>query len=236
VHLSTLVQKEFLHLFAEISVIAIKLDTIVSCFFRGLSFHEDMNFVAIDFETANSNRSSVCAIGIAMVHNGELLDTTRILIKPVPNYYDSFNSTLHGINDGLTRKEPTFQDQWADLKEYFEGMPIVAHDAAFNCGALRAALDYYELEYPNVEYHCTYQLAKATLNLQAHTIDFVAKYFDIELHHHEAESEARAAALVAIRLCEKHQVNSLEELTAKLGFKPGKIMRNTRSLRPYSKR
>ena len=83
-----------------------------------------MNFVAIDFETANSNRSSICALGVAMVHNGELLDTAHFLIKPVPNYYDSFNSQLHGIRDKHTRDLPTLKEQWADLREFFEGLIV----------------------------------------------------------------------------------------------------------------
>ncbi len=177
-----------------------------------------MNFVAIDFETANSNRSSICALGVAMVHNGELLDTAHFLIKPVPNYYDSFNSQLHGIRDKHTRDLPTLKEQWADLREFFEGLPIVAHNASFDCSALRAALDFDNLEYPNVDYHCTFQLAKASLPLQAHSLDYVARHFKIELDHHQAESDARAAALVAIRLCEKHKVNSLEELSTSLGI------------------
>ncbi len=195
-----------------------------------------MNFVAIDFETANSNRSSICALGVAMVHNGELLDTAQFLIKPVPNYYDSFNSQLHGIRDKHTRDLPTLKEQWADLREFFEGLPIVAHNASFDCSALRAALDFDNLEYPNVDYHCTFQLAKASLPLQAHSLDYVARHFKIELDHHQAESDARAAALVAIRLCEKHKVNSLEELSTSLGFKTGKILRDNRSYKPFSRR
>ena len=33
------------------------------------------DFAAIDFETANNERSSVCSVGIVIVRNGEIVDT-----------------------------------------------------------------------------------------------------------------------------------------------------------------
>ena len=34
------------------------------------------NFAAIDFETANQQRTSVCSVGIVIVMDGEIVDTT----------------------------------------------------------------------------------------------------------------------------------------------------------------
>ena len=47
-----------------------------------------MEFVAIDFETANYKRSSICSIGIAIVENGHLVKSFSQLIKPIPNYFE----------------------------------------------------------------------------------------------------------------------------------------------------
>ena len=44
-------------------------------------------FAALDFETANQYRSSVCSIGLVFVENNEIVDTYYQLIKPAPNYY-----------------------------------------------------------------------------------------------------------------------------------------------------
>ena len=41
-----------------------------------------MNWVAIDFETANAKRSSACALGIAIVENGRIIKRASWLIKP----------------------------------------------------------------------------------------------------------------------------------------------------------
>ena len=195
-----------------------------------------MNFIAIDFETANSNRSSICSMGIAIVENSKLLNTEHILIKPTPNYYDGFNSCLHGIDDSLTKDKETFLQQWKELKKYFHNQTIVAHNAAFDCSALRSTLDCYKLSYPDLDYHCTYRLSQETLNLTNYKLDEVSRYFNIKLKHHNAESDAVASALIALRLCEKFNASCLKELSTGLGFKVGKIMSDPKAYRPFSKR
>ena len=45
------------------------------------------NFAAIDFETANQQRTSVCSVGIVIVRNGEIVDSYYSLIKPEPEYF-----------------------------------------------------------------------------------------------------------------------------------------------------
>jgi DNA polymerase III subunit epsilon len=196
-----------------------------------------MNFIAIDFETANSNRSSICSLGVAIVEDGKLVETTEILIRPTPDYYDGFNTALHGISDQHTRDKGSFLEQWQRLRVYFDGMTIVAHNAAFDCSALRAVLDAAVLDYPDFDYHCTWRLAQKTLtHLPNHKLDMVSRHFNIKLKHHNAESDAQAAALIAIKLCEMHEADSLETLSTNLGFKIGKIMGVTNSYKPFSKR
>ena len=42
------------------------------------------NFAAIDFETANGQRSSVCSVGVVVVRGGLITDTFYSLIRPTP--------------------------------------------------------------------------------------------------------------------------------------------------------
>ena len=195
-----------------------------------------MNFIAIDFETANSNRSSICSVGIAIVKNGKLLGTEHIYVKPTPNYYDSFNICLHGICDSDLKNEKTFKQQWKDLKKYFHNKTIIAHNASFDCSVLRYTLYEAALAYPDLDYHCTLMLAKETLSLANHTLADVSNHFKIKLNHHNAESDAQAAAIIALKLCEKFKASSLEQLSTSFGFKVGKIVSQTKTYRPFSKR
>ncbi len=55
------------------------------------------DFAAIDFETANNERSSVCSVGVVIVRDGEITDTFYSLIQPEPNYYNYWCQRVHGL-------------------------------------------------------------------------------------------------------------------------------------------
>ena len=59
-------------------------------------FQKMTDFAAIDFETANGRRTSVCSVGVVVVRDGEVVDTFYSLICPRPNFYSRF-TTAHGI-------------------------------------------------------------------------------------------------------------------------------------------
>ena len=52
------------------------------------------DFAAIDFETANNERSSVCSVGVVIVRNNEIVDSFYSLIQPEPNYYNYGSSDI----------------------------------------------------------------------------------------------------------------------------------------------
>ena len=97
------------------------------------------DFIAIDFETANQEPSSVCSVGVVMVRNGEIVDSFYSLIQPEPNYYNYWCKRVHGISQSETDDAPVFSKVWQQLEEriievYFEGLelddiryPIVPH-------------------------------------------------------------------------------------------------------------
>ena len=75
------------------------------------------NFVAIDFETANGSRSSVCSVGVIVVQNGEITDSFYSLIHPAPNYYASFCQEVHGLGYDDTDNAPDFPDVWEQVEK-----------------------------------------------------------------------------------------------------------------------
>ena len=85
------------------------------------------NFVAIDFETANFEKSSVCSVGICIVQNGEIVDNYYSLIRPVPNYYCQRCQEVHGLGPSDTNDAPEFPEVWAEaidrVKQYFPNFP-----------------------------------------------------------------------------------------------------------------
>ena len=93
-----------------------------------------MDYVAIDFEPANSQRSSPCAVGVVVVKGGEVTEKFYTLIKPMDCRFDGFNIGIHGITPEDVENEPEFPEIWPDLKPFLESDTVIAHNAGFDMG------------------------------------------------------------------------------------------------------
>ena len=96
------------------------------------------DFAAIDFETANNERSSVCSVGIVIVRGGEIMDKFYSLIKPEPEYYNYWCSQVHGLCADDTEDAPIFPEVWKLIEPKIAGLPLVAHNKAFDESCLKA--------------------------------------------------------------------------------------------------
>lgn len=160
------------------------------------------SFVALDFETANQHRSSVCSIGLVFVENGIVVDKYYELIKPVPNFYSYWNTQVHGLLAEDTQYAAEFPELWQDLSKRLKNMPLVAHNSVFDEGCLKAVLETYQLPLHQNPFFCTYRKSKALFpHLPNHRLPTVSKYlgFDLE-NHHNALADAEACAHIAMRV------------------------------------
>lgn len=157
------------------------------------------DFAAIDFETANNSRSSVCSVGIIIVRGGEIVDKFYSLIKPEPEYYNYWCSQVHGLCAADTENAPIFPEVWEQIEPLIEGLPLVAHNKAFDESCLKAAFRVYQMDYPDYEFHCTCVASRRKLpeleNHQLHTVAAACGY-RLENHHH-ALADAEACAWIA---------------------------------------
>ena len=81
------------------------------------------DFAAIDFETANNERTSVCSVGVVIVRNGEIVDSFYSLIQPEPNYYNYWCTQVHGLTRRDTEEAPVFPVVWKQIEPLIEGLP-----------------------------------------------------------------------------------------------------------------
>lgn len=162
------------------------------------------DFAAIDFETANNERSSVCSVGIVIVRNGAIVDSFYSLIQPEPNYYNYHCQMVHGLSEADTDSADVFPYVWEKIAPRIEGLPLVAHNAQFDEGCLKAVFRTYQMDYPDYEFHCTYKAARRAFakpmvpNYQLHTISALCGY-NLENHHH-ALADAEACAYIAMKI------------------------------------
>ena len=157
------------------------------------------DFAAIDFETANYERSSVCSVGVVIVRNGEIVDSFYSLIQPEPNYYNYRCSRVHGLCREDTENAPVFPKVWAQIEPLIEGLPLVAHNRPFDEGCLKAVFRVYQMDYPDYEFLDTLSASRRLLpDLENHQLQTVAAACGDEMkNHHHALADAEACAWIA---------------------------------------
>lgn len=160
------------------------------------------SFAAIDFETANEQRTSVCSVGVVIVRNGEITDSFYSLIRPEPEYYCYWNTKIHGITFEDTVDAPIFPDVWCQIEPLIEGLPLIAHNKSFDESCLKACFRMYQMDYPEYEFHCTLQNARMLLKgLPDYKLYTVSAYCGYKLeNHHHALADAEACAQIALRI------------------------------------
>ncbi len=161
------------------------------------------DFAAIDFETANNFRSSVCSVGVVVVRGGEIVDKFYRLIYPEPDYFIYWTTQVHGLTMDDVQDAPIFPKVWEQIAPKIEDLPLVAHNSPFDEGCLRAVFDVYQMDYPDYVFYDTCAAARRQLrgllpNNQLHT---VAAYCGFDLkNHHNALADAEACAAIALKL------------------------------------
>ena len=181
-------------------------------------------WTAIDFETASRERASACALGLAVIEGDRIVERRDWLIQPPGNHFEPMNTRIHGIHADLVAQEPEFDELWAEIEPYLSGAVMLAHNAPFDMGVLRASLARYGLEPPRIAgYHCTVTMARrAWPRLANHQLSTVCRHCGIDLVHHEAASDACACASIALRCLAEAGEPTLDDLAKTLGLRPGR--------------
>jgi DNA polymerase-3 subunit epsilon len=160
------------------------------------------DFAAIDFETANECRSSVCSVGVVIVRDGKIVERFYSLIHPEPDYYKWFCQQIHGLSEEDTDDAPVFPNVWEKVESMIDGLPLVAH-SPFDEGCLKEVFKTYQMDYPDYVFYDTCMAARQYFgsslpNHQLHTVSEACGYI-LENHHH-ALADAEACAHIAMKI------------------------------------
>lgn len=186
-----------------------------------------MNFIAIDFETANEKRNSPCALGITVVRNNKIIEEKYWLIKPKELRFEPINIWVHGIRSEDVINEKEFDELWSDILPYFEKNLVIAHNASFDISVLRNTLDLYNIPYPEFNYCCTMVMSKNFFDfLDNAKLNTISNHLGYEFNHHNASSDASACANIMIKISEELKLTDINELLSYVGIEFGKVYDN----------
>jgi DNA polymerase-3 subunit epsilon len=179
-----------------------------------------MNFVTIDFETANYSRESACSVGLVKYLDGKETDTFYSLIRPPKLYIRPDFTEIHGLTVDDVKDAPTFADIWSSgIKPFIGSLPLAAHNAAFDMGVLWAVLEWYSLEIPKLQYFCTCRLARHTWQgFESYSLTALAERFGIVYNAHNALDDAMTCGKLVLMSAKKFKCANVAKLLPTAGI------------------
>lgn len=162
--------------------------------------HGPFRFVALDVETANHDRASICQVGLAFVRLDGSMRTWSTLIDP---QVDRFAFTwLHGICARPVLGAPTIGAVIDHLDDVLTGQAVYQH-SGFDRSAVRAACARMDRSEPIWDWHDSVQVARrAWPELRGrggHGLASLKTHLGLVFVHHDADADTRAAAEVVLR-------------------------------------
>ncbi|GAA2722773.1 hypothetical protein CAE01nite_14380 [Cellulomonas aerilata] len=157
----------------------------------------DVTFVVVDLETTGGTpgADAITEIGAVKVRGGEVLGEFQTLVNPgtpVP----AFISTLTGITTGMVAGAPRIAQVLPSFLEFARGAVLVAHNAPFDVGFLKAAASASGYPWPGNQVVDTVRLARRVVlrdEAPNHKLGTLAALFGASVTpDHRALSDARA--------------------------------------------
>ncbi|HET8768174.1 MAG TPA: DEDD exonuclease domain-containing protein [Pedococcus sp.] len=182
----------------------------------------DVTFVVVDLETTggNPNDSAITEIGAVKVRGGQVLGEFQTLVNPhlpIP----PFIQALTGITTAMVADAPRIEVALPAFLEFARGAVLVAHNAGFDVGFLKAAARQQGIEWPRHAVVDTVHLARQLVTrdeARNHKLSSLAALFGAStVPDHRALHDARATVDVLHGLIERVGnlgVRTLEELSS----------------------
>ena len=108
---------------------------------------------------------------------------------------------MNGLCAADTENAPVFPEVWRQIEPMIAGLPLVAHNKAFDESCLKAVFRVYQMDYPDYPFYCTCIASRRVWPLGRHNLDVIAARCGYDLtHHHHALADAEACAAIALKI------------------------------------
>ena len=171
-----------------------------------------VTFIVLDLETTGASPQQGCGIteiGAIAVRGGEVLGEFSTFVNPqvpLPDYIIN----LTGITDEMLVDAPLIDEAFPDFIKFIErheDIHLVAHNAPFDIGFLKAAATSLALEWPKYEVIDTVKLARRVIDrseILNYKLGTLSQFFDTQaLPNHRALDDVKTTVEVLHRLIER---------------------------------
>ncbi len=199
---------------------------------KDYTFDKD-EFIVFDLETTGLSPLScmITEIGAVKIKNGEVLEVFNTFANPECHIPENITE-LTGITDEMVKDAPSQEAAVRAFLEFAGDRLLIAHNASFDTGFIRAACERYKIAFPNA-YLDTVALSRhVNPELKKHKLDSLAEYFKLgDFNHHRASDDAEMLAYIFFKMVDKLRqegIGTMNEMNASMSDKA-----NPLKLRPY---
>jgi DNA polymerase-3 subunit epsilon len=172
----------------------------------------EITFIVLDLETTGASPTNGCAIteiGAIAVRGGDVLEEFSTFVNPqvaLPEYIIN----LTGITDEMLTGAPLIDEAYPDFIEFIDrhkDVHLVAHNAPFDIGFLKAAASALSHDWPKYEVIDTVKLARRVIDrseIANYKLGTLSQFFDTKaLPNHRALDDVKTTVEVLHRLIER---------------------------------
>ncbi|MDR9426122.1 MAG: exonuclease domain-containing protein [Marinobacter sp.] len=179
-------------------------------------------FAFLDIETTGGNpqRDRMTEIGIRFWRDGEVVGQWQSLLNPQTRI-SGFIERLTGISNAMVSDAPVFEDLADELEQQLRGAVLVAHNARFDYGFIKA--EFQRLGRPfSVKVLCTVRLSRALYpEAQRHNMDaLIARHNLPQVQRHRAMGDVDAMLSFFEHALSEHGRVAVEPVIGKLLQRP----------------
>jgi DNA polymerase III epsilon subunit family exonuclease len=172
----------------------------------------EITFIVLDLETTGASPANGCSIteiGAIAVRGGEILEEFSTFVNPqvpLPEYIIN----LTGITDEMLVGAPLIDQAFPDFIDFInrhKDVHLVAHNAPFDLGFLKAAAAALSHDWPKYEVIDTVKLARRVIDrseILNYKLGTLSQFFDTKaLPNHRALDDVKTTVEVLHRLIER---------------------------------
>ena len=172
----------------------------------------EVTFIVLDLETTGASPTTGCAIteiGAIAIRGGEILEEFSSFVNPqipLPEYIVN----LTGITDEMLVDAPLISEVFPDFIDFIdrhEHVHLVAHNAPFDIGFLKAAATQLSHNWPKYEVIDTVKLARRVIDrseILNYKLGTLSQFFETKaLPNHRALDDVKTTIEVLHRLIER---------------------------------
>jgi len=157
-------------------------------------------FIALDVETANNDRASICQVGLAGVRPDNTIASWSTYVDPQTDNWSC--SWVHGITAEKVEGAPRFPEVLSALR-IIVGTSIVIQHSSFDKSAISAACSFHSEQMPHWIWSDSVRIARSAWpDLKGnggHGLANLKTHLGLDFNHHDARDDARAAAQIVLR-------------------------------------